>query len=82
MGHFSVEIMRLPGQLSVEINIPWIEPAAGRTRRMMIMAVMGMMVVPAIQILAEGIAADIDAAVSRSGHGEPGGRVDGDALVR
>lgn len=22
MGHFSVEIMRLPGQLSVEINTP------------------------------------------------------------
>lgn len=49
---------------------------------MMIMAVMDVLVVPAIQILTEGIAADIDAANSRSGHGEPGGRIDGDVLVR
>jgi len=48
---------------------------------MMIMAVMGMMVVPAVQILAEGIASDIYAAEARPGHGEPGGRVDGNALV-
>ena len=48
----------------------------------MIMAVMGMVVVPAIQILAEGITADIDTADSRPGHGETGGRVDGNALVR
>jgi hypothetical protein len=49
---------------------------------MMIMAVMGMVVVPAIQILSERIAADIDAAEARPGHGEPGRRVDGNALVR
>lgn len=49
---------------------------------MMIMAVMGMVVVPAIQILSERIAADIDAAKARPGHGEPGSRVDGDALVK
>jgi hypothetical protein len=49
---------------------------------MMIMAVMDMMVVPAIQILAERITADIDTAEARPGHGEPCGRVDGDALVR
>lgn len=63
-------------------HLPRIEPAAGRARRMMIMAVMGMVVVPAVQILAERIAADIDAAEARPGHGEPGGRVDGNALVR
>jgi hypothetical protein len=49
---------------------------------MIIMAMMGMMVVPAVQILAEGIASDIYAAEARPGHREPGGRVDGDALVR
>jgi hypothetical protein len=43
---------------------------------MMIMAVMDMMVVPAIEILTEGITADIYAAEARPGHGEPGGRVD------
>lgn len=42
----------------------------------MIMAVMDVLVVPAIQILTEGIAADIDTADSRSGHGEPSARVD------
>lgn len=47
----------------------------------MIMAMMNMVVVPAVQILAERIASDIDAAEARPGHGEPGGRVDGDALV-
>jgi hypothetical protein len=49
---------------------------------MMIMAVLDMVVVPAIQILAEGIAADIYAAKARPGHGEPSRRVDGNALVR
>jgi hypothetical protein len=49
---------------------------------MIIMAVMGMVVVPTIQILAEGITADIDTADSRPNHGEPGGRVDGKAFVR
>jgi hypothetical protein len=49
---------------------------------MMIMAMMGMMVVPAAQILAERIASDIYASETRPGHREPGGRVDGDALVR
>jgi hypothetical protein len=48
---------------------------------MIIMAMMGMIVVPAVQILAEGIAPDIYAAEARPGHGESGGRVDGDALV-
>jgi len=43
---------------------------------MMIMAVLNMVVVPAIQTLAEGITADIDTDNSRPGHGEPGGRVD------
>lgn len=57
-------------------HLPVIEPSAGRTRRMMIMAVMGMLVVPAIQILAEGITADIDTADSRPRRGEPCGRVD------
>jgi len=49
---------------------------------MIIMAMMGMIVVPAVQILAEGIASDIYAAEARPGHGEPGGRVYGDAFVR
>jgi hypothetical protein len=49
---------------------------------MMIMAVMDMLVVPAIQILAEGITADIDTSDSWPGHWDTGGRVDGDALVR
>jgi hypothetical protein len=43
---------------------------------MMIMTVMDMMVVPAIQILAEGIAADIYAAEARPGHGESSDRID------
>ena len=49
---------------------------------MMIMAAMGMVVVPAVQILAKGIASDIYAAEARPGHGEPGRRVDGNALVK
>lgn len=48
----------------------------------MIMTVMGMVVVPAIQILAERIAAGIDPANSRPGHGESSDRVDGVAFVR
>ena len=42
---------------------------------MKIMAVIGMMVVPAIQILTEGITAGIDAAEARSGHWESSARV-------
>jgi hypothetical protein len=49
---------------------------------MMIMAMVNMAVVPAVQILTERITADIDTAEARPGHGEPCGRVDGDALVR
>lgn len=43
---------------------------------MMIMAVMDMLVVPTIQILTEGITADVDTADSRSGHGESSDRID------
>lgn len=43
---------------------------------MMIMAMMNMAVVPAVQILAEGIASDIYAAEARPGHGESSVRVD------
>jgi hypothetical protein len=53
---------------------PVIEAAAGRPETMVVMVVVSVMVIPAIQILPEGVAGHIDTADAGVDHGKTGGR--------